>query len=335
MAELKEIFEMVTQKTEPKEDAWREQEKRQRRQARSRRMGAFAAVAAIVVVALAAAMFFGGDGGSRVPAATPTDTPVAITTHFLVDVTTGDKTAAAPVIPGARLLAVSPDGGTIAYNTCCTNGDAMSLVQMDGSDDRTIADRPLSGYAATWSSDGSTIVFQGRDPATNGLGGLYAYDVERGTRSRVVDFGGMRSGWWIVPSDISPDGRTVLYHLPRGRPATWDLWTAPIAGGTPTLVRRNAGWGSYAPDGSIVYLDHPQSFTASSIWIMNGDGTGARPLVEGGSSLEWPTVSPDGTKVAYDDGGRTYVVDVSNLRVTDLGLGSEPAWVDDDTLIVG
>jgi Tol biopolymer transport system component len=211
----------------------------------------------------------------------------------------------------------------------------MSLVEIDGSNDRTISDPPLSGYAATWSPDGSTIVFQGRNAATNGLGGLYAYNVERGERYEIVDFGRMRSGSWIVPSDISPDGRTVLYHLPRNDPATWDLWTAPIAGGTPTLIRRNAGFGSYAPDGSIVYLDHPRYFTARSIWIMNGDGTGARALVDGGGSLEWPKVSADGTEVAYDDGGRAYVVNVSNLRVTDLGLGTEPAWVDRDTLLVG
>ena len=31
MAELKEIFEMVTNKTEPDVDAWQEQEQRQRR----------------------------------------------------------------------------------------------------------------------------------------------------------------------------------------------------------------------------------------------------------------------------------------------------------------
>jgi dipeptidyl aminopeptidase/acylaminoacyl peptidase len=335
MAELKEIFEMVTQKTEPKDDAWREQEERQRRQARARRLGAFAAVAAIAAVAIAAAMLSAGFGGSQTPATTPSDTPVALTTHFLVDVATGGRSPASPVIPGARLLAVSPDGDTIAYNTCCTKADAMSLVAMDGSADRTIADPPLSGYAATWSADGSTIVFQGRNPGTYRLGGLYTYDVAAGARAQIVDFGTMRSGSWIVPSDISPDGGTVLYHLPREDPATWDLWTAPITGGTPTLVRRNAGFASYAPDGSIVYLDHPQNFTASSIWIMNGDGTGARVLVDGGGSLEWPKVSPDGTKVAYDDGGHTYVVDVSTLRVTDLGPGTEPAWVDNDTLIVG
>jgi hypothetical protein len=334
MAELKEIFEMVTHDTEPKQDAWREQEQRQRRETRSRRIRAYTAVAAVIIVALVAVALLGEYGSSQTPAASVSEPPLGITTHFLVDVATGDRTAAAPVLPGARLLAVSPDGNTIAYNTCCSSGDAMSLVAFDGSNDRVISADPLSGYAPTWSSDGATIVFQGRNPATSELGGLYTYDVGRATRSEILDFGKERSGRWIVPPGISPDGRTVLYHLPLEHPATWDLWTAPIAGGSPTLVRRNAGFASYAPDGSIVYLDHPQDFAASSIWIMNGDGTRARRLVQG-ASLEWPKVSPDGTMVAYDDGAHAYVVNVSDLRVTDLGPGTEPAWVDNDTVIMG
>jgi len=335
MAELKEIFEMVTHDTEPKQDAWREQEERQRRDTRSRRVRAYTAVAAVIIVVLVAVAFLGEYGASQTPAASVSPSPLlGITSHFLVDVSTGERTAAAPIIPGGRLLAVSPDGRTFAYNTCCTTGDALYLVNSDGTDDRAIAEGSFSGYAPTWSADGSTLVFQGRNPASRELGGIYAYDVARQESSEIVDFGRMRSGRWIVPPDISPDGRTLLYHLPSEDPATWDLWTAPVTGGSPTLIRRNAGFASYTPDGSIVYLDHPQEFTASSIWIMDLDGTGARRLVQG-ATLEWPKVSPNGTQVAYDDGAHTFVVNVSDLRIEDLGPGIEPAWVDNDTLIVG
>jgi Tol biopolymer transport system component len=238
------------------------------------------------------------------------------------------------VIPGGRLVAVSPDGQTLAYNTCCSRGDSLSLVNADGTGDRTIAERRLSGYAATWSPDGTTIVFQGRNPAGISLGGLYAYDVATGDRSEVVAFDGMRSEWWILSSDISPDGRTLLFHLPRGNPATWDLWTVPVAGGTPALLRRNAGFASYGSDGSIVYLDHPTDLSGSSIWIMNAEGGDERKLVSGGR-YAWPKVSPDGSQVAYEDGGHAYVVNVQSGRVIDIGPGAEPVWVDNDTVIVG
>jgi len=334
MAELKEIFEMVTNKTEPDVDAWQEQEQRQRRRIVGRRAAAFAVAAVVLVLAIVAGVRL-SEADKTGPAAPSISTPpLGITTHFLVDVGTGDRTALPAMMPGGLLVAVSPDGRTLAYNTCCSLGDSLSLVNADGTEDRTIAEHRLTGYAATWSPDGTTIVFQGRNPAGIGLGGLYAYDVATGARSEVVGLDGMRNQLWILSSDISPDGRTLLFHLPRGNPATWDLWTVPITGGTSTLVRRNAGFASYGPDGSIVYLDHPTDLTGSSIWIMNADGGDERKLVSGGRNA-WPKVSPDGSQVAYEDGGHAYVVNVESGRVIDLGPGVEPAWVDNDTVLVG
>jgi dipeptidyl aminopeptidase/acylaminoacyl peptidase len=334
MAELKEIFEMVTNKTEPDLDAWQEQERRQRRRGAGRRAAAFAVAAVVLVLAIVAGVRL-TEADRTGPAGTSISAPpVGITSHFLVHVQTGDRTALPAVIPGGLLVAVSPDGRTLAYNACCSPGDYMAVVNADGTGDRTIAERPLSGYAATWSPDGSTIVFQGRNPTGMSLGGLYAYDISTGDLSEVVAFDGMRNPLWILSSDISPDGRTLLFHLPRGNPAAWDLWTVPITGGTPTLLHRNAGFASYGPDGSIVYLDHPKDLTGGSIWIMNADGSEERMLVSGGP-YAWPKVSPDGTQVAYEEGGRAYVLNVGCGRIIDLGPGVEPAWVDNDTVLVG
>jgi hypothetical protein len=52
MAELREVFEMVTEQTEPDVDAWKQQEQRQRRTSRNRRLGALALAATIGVVAV-------------------------------------------------------------------------------------------------------------------------------------------------------------------------------------------------------------------------------------------------------------------------------------------
>lgn len=50
MPELKEVFEMVSQKVEPDVDAWRQQDERQRRRWRNRKIGAMGLVAALAVV---------------------------------------------------------------------------------------------------------------------------------------------------------------------------------------------------------------------------------------------------------------------------------------------
>ena len=118
-----------------------------------------------------------------------------------------------------------------------------------------------------------------------------------------------------------------------------DLWTIPITGGTPTLLRRDAGVGSYGPDGKIVFLDNPSDLDVvpgdltGAIWLMDADGRNARMLVAG-STFGGPEISPDGTRVAYDDFGTVYVVEIATGQTTQVGGGTQPAWFDDDTLIV-
>ena len=63
MPELKEVFDMVTNQTEPDLDSWKQQDERQRRTARNRKLGVFALAAAIAVVAFV--MILRADDGSR------------------------------------------------------------------------------------------------------------------------------------------------------------------------------------------------------------------------------------------------------------------------------
>jgi hypothetical protein len=61
-------------------------------------------------------------------------------------------------------------------------------------------------------------------------------------------------------------------------------------------------------------------------------------LVEANESIWWPTLSPDGEGIAYQDGGSIYVVLFGEAglspefsKVTD---GEIAEWLDNDTLIV-
>ena len=338
MAELKEIFDMVTNKTEPEQDSWGQQEQRQRRTGRNRKLGALAVVAAIVVVAAVAFAALRAERGDDLrPADTNTSAPpLGIVTHYLVDIRTGDRTAVPAMMPGGRLFSVSPDGSAIAYSTCCSF-DATWVANFDGSGERRITPDGLDGYGPTWTPDGNGVVFQGRKAGTDEIGQLYRADMTTGALTRITHFDRRTSGWWITTSDVSPDGRTVLFHLVREHASghgAWDLWTVPITGGEPTLLRKNAGYASYGSDGTIAFIDHPVDFGGESIWVMKSDGTGARPIVEGGS-YAWPRVSPDGTRIAYEDTSSVMIVEIATGKTTDLGIGSEPNWVDENTLIVG
>jgi hypothetical protein len=85
MADLKELFEMVTQQAEPDQASWRDQERRQRKTARNRKVGAIVVAAAIVVGAV---LIFldtrpSEDGGIPADTSLSTDTPTKIASAFV------------------------------------------------------------------------------------------------------------------------------------------------------------------------------------------------------------------------------------------------------------
>lgn len=342
MSELKELFDMVTKQTEPDLNSWKEQEERQRRTARKRKLGAFAATAAVIVAGVVGfAALRDGDGDVVPPLSSPTESSGGATnavSHSFVDLSTGERTQVPTYLGTARLPEVSPNGLSIAYSTCCSY-DSLFVVALDGSSDPVqLSPDGVDGYGASWIDD-ETILFQGRPSGTDQLGELYTVNVSTGDVQMVTDLPDERNGSWIVISDISPDSSTVLFHLPRGKgqDAEWDLWTAPLAGGEPTLLRKDAGFAAYAPDGSIVFLDHPEPFESDELWMMDSDGGNARSIASGGT-YAFPDVSPDGTRVLVGTGenGPPTVVDIATGEATaiDGALGSEGAWYDDETVIV-
>jgi Tol biopolymer transport system component len=65
------------------------------------------------------------------------------------------------------------------------------------------------------------------------------------------------------------------------------------------------------------------NFEAYSIGIARADAQGSRrTLVEANGSIWLPTMSPDGTRIAYQDGGSIYVVDVSTGESSRWWMGT-------------
>jgi Tol biopolymer transport system component len=346
MPDVQEVFQMSTQKVRPDQGFTERQEFRQRRRMRNRKIGAYAVVAAIVAVGgFAIVATQQGDTDGRQPAGTasPSSASTTVTTHWYVDIATGELSPVAMDLGDANLLEVSPNGETFAYNTCCDD-DAIFVANRDGSGAEIITPDKLDGYGPTWIDD-ETLLFQGRPEGTIELGDLYVADLSTGEVTMVTDLPDERNGAWIVISDVSPDGTTVLFHLPRGKGKNteYDLWTAPLSGGEPTLLRKNAGYAQYAADGRIVFLDHAVPFHGEAIWIMDGDGNNARPIVENrGDHFTWPRVSPDGKHVAYGHDGEAEIVAIDGCCGATAGgsgdatgeFSDDPAWFGNDTLIV-
>ena len=344
MPDLREVFQMSTQKVRPDRGFTERQEFRQRRRVRNQKIGAYvvvAAIAAVGVIALAAVQ--GGLGDTAVPgsSAPPSAAAPAAASHSYLDIATGERSSVAADLSGARGPEVSPNLRNVVYG----DGDAVIVAALDGSVRETITPEELDGYAPTWIDD-ETILFQGRTSGTFEIGDLYVADISTGELTMVVDLRPeLKDGPWFIRSDLSPDGTTVLFHLPRaidrvkGDDVAWDLWTAPLAGGEATLLRENAGMPTYAPDGSIVFLDQMGDFSSRQISIMDGDGSNERLLAKVPNGTEWPYVSPDGTMVAFGE-FQTDVVQIADIATSE-NLGeisddqeTESAWYGNDTLIV-
>ena len=115
----------------------------------------------------------------------------------------------------------------------------------------------------------------------------------RGATIRQVPIRTDEGTWMDV--DVSPDGRMLAFSL------LGDIYTMPIAGGTPTRIAEGLAWEiqpRFSPDGSRIAFTSDRN-GADNIWVMNADGSDKRRVTkEDFRLLNQPTWSPDGRYIA-------------------------------------
>jgi Tol biopolymer transport system component len=274
------------------------------------------------------------------------------TRPFLVDLATGEMTLLAQSLAGGALAFVpSLDGTRLAFDQCssafCSPTDAMKVANIDGSGVRTVeSPKGLRAGAARWSPDGTKLVYQERKAGTRQFGNLVVEDLASGRRTQVTDFKpGTAAGWYFLWPRFSADGQNVIFHLVRSSndAAKFDVWSVPVTGGKPKLVLRAASFPVPFPDGeTIAFIPSTADVPGHSIVIADYRTARRRTLVETDESVWWPSVSPDGSKIAYSTNasasvspaGTIHVVEVSTGATTSVAKGTSAEWLDDNTLIV-
>jgi len=347
MPDLREVFEMVKQQTEPDQDSWAEQERRIRSSQRKRKYGALALVAALAaVIAIVVASNLDADDQGVAPASNGPSGVVAPSPSelALLDIATGATTGTG-IVPGASEVDVSPDCTEMTY---VTGAGAVAVANVDGSDPQpfphTISLNDPIG--PRWSPDGTEIVFQ-REGAANVIGNLYILDVTSGRAKQLTHLPPVSAGLHYMAPAFSADGRSVLFTMPtevasgpNAGQLEWDLWTVPVSGGQPSLLVKNAGFADAEPNGNSIAFVAVQSDgkgdpTFGDAYTAMSDGTQPRKLAEGETLL--PRWSPDGSEVAFTDVGKPgiFVADPATGETQKVyGMDEWPEWVDQQTLII-
>lgn len=100
----------------------------------------------------------------------------------------------------------------------------------------------------------------------------------------------VQQGTWMN-IDISPDGKTLVFDL------LGDIYTMPVSGGKATALTNDIAWQMqpvFSPDGKYIAYTSDEG-GGDNIWIMNVDGSDARPVTkETFRLLNSPAWSPDG-----------------------------------------
>ena len=158
---------------------------------------------------------------------------------------------------------VSPDGTKLVFRIENSdrarpeNGEALFVVNLDGSGQRRITPWSMRGANPTWAPDGSRILFASIVPAGHLAPGTNLYTVRPdGTDLRRITNVG--ANHYVLAGSYSPDGEAVVYATdldatpkPLGGNTFADIVTMPLAGGPTTRITHSASldaWPSWGSD---------------------------------------------------------------------------------------
>lgn len=256
-----------------------------------------------------------------------------------------DGTGLERILEG-RAPAWSPDGSQVAFRRGNPNrggglDTTIYVARADGTDVRIVVSG-VSGEASgesgppVWSPDGSLIAF-------DTLEGIYVVEPNGSNLRLVSRYRGDFACYDLQPS-WSPDGARLAFSVLCDGPSE-GLWVVNLDGSQrtqlapPTEELVSLSQPVWSPDGSRIAFSGVTRRGSSGanweydIWVMNADGTDARPLTDGSVSLRDPAWSPDGSAIAYTESQSQRVMimnaDGSDPRsLTDAGFRACcPAWL--------
>jgi dipeptidyl aminopeptidase/acylaminoacyl peptidase len=206
-----------------------------------------------------------------------------------------DGSAVTWIGPGHQPV-FSRDGKRIAYG----DGDQVVVANLDGSGARTITDDDWFRYARDWSPVNDLILWEIQDNtdwigATAPNGGELSIG---GGREDTEELSGRDDAISLQDPEWSPDGTRIAATFSLASPHP--CWDEPPA---------------------LPQCPNPDPEVGINVIDLSGNRTLIRP--GHGSTPAW---SPDGTRIAFAEGGQLKVMAADGSGVHPLVAGAQPDW---------
>jgi TolB protein len=190
-------------------------------------------------------------------------------------------------------------GGLIVFGSDASGNSELWTVRPDGTGLMQLTRSPAGSrqWMPAWSPDGTKILFASD---RTGDAQIFVMNADGSGLERVlVDPGAQddHARW-------SPDGSRIVFERVASPYFHFRIAVMNADGSGMTVLTRNR-WNafepSFSPDGSRILFDSDAGGYSSRLFVMNADGSNARPLGAVSPALEafWPEFGPDASRITF------------------------------------
>ncbi len=249
-----------------------------------------------------------------------TSRPVSSERLTVMDADGGNQVSIDIVQRTLAPVAWSPDSSRIAYE----NGNQIWMMNADTTGPVQLTQAPGSHSEPAWSPDGNTIAYTRNDGESIEI---YTMDADGGNQTARTEVGDARSRTPV----FSPDGARIAFKNVGKYDIVWQVWVMDADGTNAAPVTdfefgASVDAGAWSPDGNQLVVT-ARDLPTGHLCVLDSDG--GNPLRLSTSDDGGAAWSPDGSTIAFSDGGRIYTIGADGNGLCNIGgpnLGHSPAW---------